>query len=440
MFTPVPTTPKSLEEYRGVIEDEKIEEIRSLAEPLRGARVLHVNATAFGGGVAELLGTLVSLMNDVGLETEWQVIQGADEFFKVTKAMHNALQGAYKQWTPECPDMWIKYNALNAKLFDEKYDFVVIHDPQPAGIRHFVNHRNGCSQHGKWIWRCHIDLTEAQPDVWNFLRPYVELHDAAIFTLPDYVKGDLKVPLIAIIPPSIDPFSPKNVPLSPEAISENLRTYGIPEDKPIICQVSRFDPWKDPLGVIDVYRAVKQEIPDLQLVLVASMASDDPEGWSFYEKTARHAGNDFDIHLMSNLLGFANSQVNAIQRASKVVIQKSIREGFGLVVAEALWKGTPVVAGNVGGIPLQVIDGVDGYLVSNRLECAHRVLELLQHRSLARQYGEAGREHVRRNFLSTRNLYDYLQVFNKVAKPRDQIPPVYLSRALGKALEAEKVG
>jgi trehalose synthase len=440
MYVQVPTTPKSLDEYRGVIADDDIEQIKELARPLRGARVLHLNATAFGGGVAELLGTLVPLMNDVGLHADWQVIKGADEFFKVTKAMHNSLQGAYKQWPENGPEMWLKYNALNAASFDEEYDFVVVHDPQPAGILDFLRHKQGCALSGKWIWRCHIDLTTAQADVWNFLRPFLECYDAAVFTLPGYVKSDLHVGHIAIIPPAIDPFSTKNMEIPPEVVRETLRSYDIPEDKPILCQVSRFDPWKDPLGVIDAYRVIKQEIPELQLVLVASMASDDPEGWSFYEKTARHAGNDYDIHLLSNLNEFGNLQVNAIQRAANVVVQKSIREGFGLVVAEALWKGTPVVAGNVGGIPLQVLDGKTGYLVNNRLECAQRVLELLQRPSLATEMGEAGREHVRRNFLISRDLSDYLQLFNNVVKPAGEIPEVFLSRALGLSQEPEKVG
>jgi trehalose synthase len=415
MLGSVPTVPKSLNDYRPIVGDEKIEEILELARVIRGARVLHVNATAFGGGVAEILGTLVPLMKDVGLDVDWQVIRGADEFFNVTKAMHNSLQGMYIDWSADMFDIWRRYNALNAELFDEQYDFVVMHDPQPAAMRHLLRQRNENHAHGKWVWRCHIDLTNAQPAVWDFLRPYVEEHDAAIFTMRDYVKEDLRVPHIALVPPSIDPLSPKNTEMSPESVAEIVREYKVDPNRPMILQVSRFDPWKDPLGVIDVYRMVKQSIPELQLVMVASMASDDPEGWSYYERTARRAGEDYDVHLLSNLNGVGNIEVNAFQRAAEVVIQKSIREGFGLVVSEALWKGKPVVAGNVGGIPLQIVNGKMGYLINSTDECAERVFYLLRHPDEATEMGALGREHVRENFLTTRNLRDYLKLFNEVS-------------------------
>lgn len=416
MLGPVPTAPKSIEEYRPIIGDDALDEILTLASDLRGARVLHVNATAFGGGVAEILATLVPLMNDVGLHAEWQVISGADEFFQVTKAMHNSLQGMYIQWTPEMHDIWLRYNTMNAELFDQDWDFVVVHDPQPAGILAKITERLGHKPAGKWTWRCHIDLTDAQPDLWDFLRPYIEQYDAAIFTLAEYVKEDLRLPHIAIVPPSIDPLSPKNADLPKEMANRILKRYGIDTERPFICQVSRFDPWKDPLGVIDVYRLVKQQIPEVQLVMIASMASDDPEGWSYYERTARRAGEDFDIQLLSNINGVGNIEVNAFQREAAVAIQKSVREGFGLVVSEALWKGRPVVAGNVGGIPLQILYGRTGYLVNTVPECADRVLYLMRNPKIADKMGRAGREHVRQNFLSTRNLRDYLSLFRTIAK------------------------
>lgn len=416
MFGSVPTAPKSLAEYRPVIGEEETEEILGLAADLRGAKVLHVNATAFGGGVAEILGTLVPLMNDVGLQADWQVITGADEFFQVTKAMHNSLQGMFIQWTPEMRDIWLRYNTANADLFDEQWDFVVIHDPQPAGILTKVTERDGVRPYGKWLWRCHIDLTDAQVEVWDFLRPYIELYDGAVFTLGEYVKEDLSVPNIAIVPPAIDPLSPKNVDITKEMSDRILRRYGVDPGRPFICQVSRFDPWKDPLGVIDVYRLVKEEIPEVQLVMVASMASDDPEGWSYFERTARRAGEDYDIHLLSNINGVGNVEVNAFQREAAVVIQKSVREGFGLVVSEALWKGRPVVAGNVGGIPLQILYGQTGYLVNTTPECADRVIYLMKHPKVADKMGQAGREHVRRNFLTTRYLRDYLAFFRALTQ------------------------
>ncbi|MBI4321075.1 MAG: glycosyltransferase [Chloroflexi bacterium] len=416
MFGSVPTARKTLEEYRSIIGDESVEEIRSLAQPFQGARVLHLNATAFGGGVAEILGTLVPLMKDVGLDPDWQVIRGADEFFNVTKAMHNGLHGMFIKWTPQMYDTWCRYNMMNAELFDEKYDFVVVHDPQPAGVLQFVERRDHALRAGKWLWRCHIDLTDAQPDVWDFLRPYVQQYDGAIFTLSQYVKADLRGPEIFIIPPAIDPLSPKNMDIPIDTTYDVLRRYSVDVDRPMICQVSRFDPWKDPLGVVDTYRLVKKQVPNLQLVMVASMASDDPEGWSYFEQTARRAGDDYDIHLLSNLNGVGNLEVNAFQRAAWVVLQKSVREGFGLVVSEALWKGRPVVAGNVGGIPLQIIDGETGYLVNTTEECAEKVLSLLRSPALATEMGEKGREHVRRNFLMTRYLRDYLAAFSRISR------------------------
>lgn len=414
MLSTVPVTPKSLDAYRPVVGDAAIDEILALAAKLHGARVAHVNATAFGGGVAEILATLVPLMNDAGLHAEWQVIKGADEFFHITKSMHNSLQGMYFDWNPAARDIWLQYNRLNAELFDDTYDFVVIHDPQPAAILALLDEQHG-SHHGKWLWRCHIDLTDAQAELWDFLRGYVERYDAAIFTMENYVKGELGVPRLYAIPPAIDPLSAKNMPLPEQAVREILARYGVDPDRPMITQISRFDPWKDPLGVVEVYQKLKDEFPDLQLVMIASMASDDPEGWSWYERLARRAGEDWDIHILSNLNGVGSIEVNAFQRAARVVIQKSTREGFGLVVSEALWKGRPVVAGNVGGIPLQVEDGKTGFLVNNTAECAEKVGWLLREPAQADQMGEKGIEYVRERFLTTRYLRDYLRMFVDVA-------------------------
>ena len=396
-----------------MIGEERYEQIKALAEPLRGARILHLNATALGGGVAEILASLVPLMNDVGLSVEWQVIRGAEEFFNVTKCIHNTLQGMFIPWTAEMRDVYSRYTSLNADLFDEDYDFLVIHDPQPAGILAELT-RRGKEKRGKWIWRCHIDLTDAQPDVWDFLRPAVECHDGAIFTLRDFVRSDLKHPRTFIVPPAIDPLSTKNLPLDQPTVHEILRRYGVDPERRMIVQVSRFDPWKDPLGVIDAYRLVKKEVPDLQLMMVASMAHDDPEGWSYYERTVRRAGEDYDVHILHNLGGVGNLEVNAFQTAASVVVQKSIREGFGLVVAEGLWKGKPVVGGRAGGIPLQILPDITGYLVDSVDQCAERILHLIEHPEVAQRMGEAGREHVRENFLITRYLADYLTIFREL--------------------------
>jgi trehalose synthase len=267
------------------------------------------------------------------------------------------------------------------------------------------------------VWRCHIDLTDAQVQVWDMIRPHVERYDAAIFTLEQFVKDDLQGPMTFCIPPAIDPLSPKNHDLPDETVVAILERYGVDPKRPMVTQISRFDPWKDPLGVIDVYRQVKEEFPGLQLVMIASMASDDPEGWDWYERTVRRAGEDFDVHILSNLNGVGNIEVNAFQRAAVAVIQKSIREGFGLVVSEALWKGKPVVAGNVGGIPLQIEDGETGFLVTTAQECVDGLLFLLRNPERATSMGAAGVEHVRQNFLTTRYLRDYLRVFQDISAP-----------------------
>lgn len=405
---------KRLDDYRPIVGEEVLAEIRSLAEPLRGARVVHVNATAYGGGVAEVLQTLVPLMRDVGLEAEWQVIEGSDEFFNVTKACHNGLQGMDLPLTDEMRTIWQRYNERNAASFEGEYDFVVVHDPQPAGLRYYWH--DGASPHPYWIWRCHIDTSRPNPAYWEFFVPYLTLYDAGVFTMEQYVGPGLTFRHLAIIPPTIDPLSPKNAPMDPERAREIVARFGVDVGRPLVTQVSRFDPWKDPLGVIDAYRIVKREVPEVQLALVGSMASDDPEGWVFLDRTIRHAGEDFDIHILHNFHGVGPVEVGAFQMVSDVVVQKSIREGFGLVVAEALWKGKPVVGGNAGGIPLQVLDGRTGFLVDSVEECADRVLYLLRHPEESARMGAAGREHVRRNFLITRHLRDYLTLFHRLTE------------------------
>jgi trehalose synthase len=428
MLGSVPLTPKALDDYRPVVGAERIDEIRDLAAPLAGARVLHLNATSFGGGVAEILTALVPLMNDVGLAADWQVLRGSDDFYQVTKALHNSLQGMYVDWTPQMLDIWLHHNGLTAERFDESYDFVIMHDPQPAALLASLRRQKSPHASGKWIWRCHIDLTDAQVQTWDMLKRYLHEYDAIVFSTPDYIKEDLEGPQPFIVPPAIDPLSPKNVELPAETCHAILERYGINYRRPFIAQISRFDRWKDPLGVIEVYRLLRREFPKLQLVLVASMAHDDPEAWAWYERTVRRAGEDYDIHILSNLNGVGNVEVNALQRA-QVVIQKSVREGFGLVVSEALWKKRPVVAGKVGGIPLQIIDGKTGYLVSTTEECAEHVSALLRDRELADQMGAAGHEFVRERFLITRYLRDYLKMFRALVSI--ETPPVTAASPTG---------
>jgi trehalose synthase len=406
---------KSLADYAPVAGEAVIEEITRLAGPLQGARVLHVSSTAFGGGVAEMLHTLIPLMRSVGLEAEWRVISGADDFFVTTKAMHNALQGMDLELTNAMRAAYLHANVDNAVYFEGDWDYVIVHDPQPAPLR-TLRKADG----GKWIWRCHIDLTAANQTYWSFLRPYVEAYDAAIFTMAQYVKKDLQIGKVALIPPAIDPLSPKNAPMDDERAAEIVRMYGVDPERPLLTQVSRFDPWKDPLGVIDVYRAVREEFPKTQLALIGSMAHDDPEGMEYYQRTKEYAGSDPDIHLLSNLDGVGNVEVNAFQRAATVVMQKSLREGFGLTIAEGLWKGKPVIGGNVGGIPLQIEDGVTGYLVESVEQASARALELIRHSDDSVRMGALGREVVRDKFLSTANLRNYLRLFTDLATEPSQ--------------------
>ncbi|MFI5273784.1 MAG: glycosyltransferase [Ktedonobacterales bacterium] len=408
-LTNVVLSSKSLADYAHVAGEDVVAELERLAKPLQGARVVHINATAYGGGVAEMLHTLVPLMRSVGLDAEWKVISGTDDFFTVTKNMHNALQGMDLDLTPAMKAAYLHANVDNAVYFDGDYDYVIVHDPQPAPLRMLLPEATG-----KWIWRCHIDLTAANPDYWGFLRPFVQRYDASIFTLPSYVKDDLKMSKIAIVPPAIDPLSPKNAPMGDDEARRIAGRYGVDPDRPLLVQVSRFDPWKDPLGVIDVYRTVKREFPGVQLVMVGSMAHDDPEGMEYYQRTQDYADDDTAIHLLSNLDGVGNSEVNAFQRIATVVMQKSLREGFGLTVTEGLWKDKPVIGGNVGGIPLQIQNGVTGYLVNSVEEASDRTLQLMRNPTLAHEMGVRGHEDVRQKFLSTANLRNYLTLFNQL--------------------------
>jgi trehalose synthase len=400
---------KTLADYTHLVGRPLIEEITQLAEELKGLKVLHLSATAFGGGVSEILYTLVPLMRDVGIEAEWQVIMGREEFFNATKLMHNALQGHPLDLSPSEWRTWEEYNELNAGYLSDGWDVVIVHDPQPLAMRRHVPDK---AKH--WVWRCHIDLSTPHPPTIERIAPYVNEYDGAVFHLRDYVPAGVGenggVPL-HICPPAIDPLSPKNMALSPEDAAFVCDQFGIDVDRPLICQVSRFDPWKDPLGVIDAYRLVNEQMPEVQLALVGSMATDDPEGWEFFNSTLEYAAGDPDIKILNNLNNVGAIEVNAFQSQSDVLIQKSTREGFGLTVSEGLWKARPMVAGNVGGIPLQIHDGETGYLVDSAEVCAERVKAMLREPDLGRRLARAGKEHVRRNFLTPRLLRDWLQIF-----------------------------
>jgi trehalose synthase len=400
---------KVLDDYASLASRGLMEEIRLLAGPLSGKRVLHLSATAFGGGVAEINYALVPLMKDAGLDVEWRIIRGADDFFTVTKLIHNALQGNPTGLSPEQEEIFRSYNALNAEEIEDAYDFVIVHDPQPAAV---IDHFPDSSAH--WIWRCHIDLSTPNERVLDFLVPSISRYDAAIFHRSEYVPKSSGLPPAYIWPPAIDPLTPKNMALSPEDAAYVVDQFGIDVERPLLTQVSRFDPWKDPLGVIEAYREVKQRFPEVQLALVGSMAHDDPEGWEYYDQTVNHAANDPDIYILSNLNNIGSVEVNAFQVHSSAVIQKSIREGFGLTVTEALWKTRPTVASRVGGIVAQIQDGETGWLVDSPHECAEACIEILRDPAEARVRALKGKEYVRRHFLMPRLLRDWLVLFNQL--------------------------
>jgi trehalose synthase len=404
---------KSLADYRSIVRRELYDEVVTLGERLRGKRVLHVSATSFGGGVAEILYTLVPLMRDVGLEAEWDIMFGSEPFFNVTKSFHNALQGADYELTVEDRAIYEEYNRMSAEALQkagEEWDIVLVHDPQPALLKYYSG---GLSPETRWIWRCHPDLSTPNREMLDYLVPYIADYDAQIYTMQDYTPPDVHLPGLTLIPPAIDPLSPKNMALSADDSRYIVHQFGVDADRPFMVQVSRFDPWKDPLGVIDAYRMVKEQIPEVQLVLIGSMAHDDPEGWDYWYKTVNYADGDRDIFLFSNLTNVGAIEVNAFQSIADVVIQKSIREGFGLVVSEALWKARPLVAARVGGIPMQV-DGGGGILIDTIPEAADACVKILQDPDFARHIGRLGKEHVRENYLSPRQLRDNLLLFAKL--------------------------
>ena len=404
---------KSLADYRSIIRRHLYDEIVELSDRLDGVRVLHVSSTGFGGGVAEILYTLVPLMRDVGLEAEWGVMFGAEPFFNVTKSFHNALQGADYELSVEDRAIYEEYNRQSAEALqkaEEEWDILFVHDPQPALLKRFSG---GLSEKTRWIWRCHIDTSTPNKQVLDYVLPYITDYDAQIYTLKEYTPPGVDVPGLTIIPPSIDPLSPKNMALSSDDSRYIANQFGVDTNRPFILQVSRFDPWKDPLGVIDVYCAVKEEVPEVQLVLIGSMAHDDPEGWDYWYKTVNYAAGDQDIFLFSNHTNVGAIEVNAFQSIADVVIQKSIREGFGLVVAEALWKARPLVASRVGGIPMQVTAG-GGILIDTIPEAAAACVKLLKDPEFAREMGRRGKEHVREHYLIPRQLRDDLRLFTKL--------------------------
>ena len=396
---PLPTPAPRLDDYGPVTGKPVLDELRFLAGGLRGKTVKMVNSTAVGGGVAEMLHHLVPLLQELEIATRWEVITGGNDFFEITKGFHNALHGGEYQLTREAREIFLLSNEQNRERMQFEEDFVVIHDPQPAALV-----RARPSSHAHWIWRCHIDLSNPHPEVWGFLRPMVEQYDAAIFSSQSFAR-QLAIPQYLFYP-CIDPLSEKNKELEESFVQQICDECGIDRSRPIVTQVSRFDRLKDPVGVVQAYRLARKYV-DFQLVLAGGGAADDPEGAAVLQEVRAAANGDPDIVVL-DLPPWCALEINALQRASTLIVQKSLREGFGLTVTEALWKGKPTIAGAVGGIPNQVIHNLTGALVHSVEGCAYQIRYLLTHPEIARQLGKNGREHVKENFLVTSNLRRWL--------------------------------
>jgi len=392
-----------VDDYRAIVGDEEVDELYLLAERLKGKSVQNINSTATGGGVAEILSRMVPLLRDLGIDAHWDVIKGNEKFFTVTKEMHNALHGLNVEVSKDDLEYFLEVNRQNQEEMDLFGDIVFIHDPQPIGLVEKREH-NG----NKWIWRCHIDISEPQKATMDFLRGFIDRYDAAVFSAPSFARSDIAAKQI-LISPSIDPLSEKNRELPEGVIDSVTERYCLDRDRPIVTQISRFDYFKDPLGVIEVYKKVKDHI-DCQLVLAGGGATDDPEGPQVLDQIRSAVQSDPDIHIIY-LPPSSDLEVNALQRASTVVLQKSLREGFGLTVAEALWKAKPVIATATGGIPLQIRHRHSGILAYSTAGMAHYLMELLSEPEYAATLGMNGREHIRNNFLITRHIKDYLCLF-----------------------------
>jgi trehalose synthase len=398
----------ALENYRSIVGTDVLEELYLLGRRLTGRTVLNINSTAIGGGVAEILNRLVPMMSELGLNAKWDVIKGGDAFYAVTKKFHNALHGEAEDIGPHDYEVYERAQGENIAAMSLDADVVFVHDPQPAGlVRARIAGRN------RWIWRCHIDLSRPDTELWEYFKAYVRRYDACVFSAACFSQ-ELPIPQ-ALIPPSIDPLSDKNRELAPEEIDAVLARLEIPRDLPLVTQVSRFDRLKDPLGVIEAFKMARV-YSDARLVLVGGSADDDPEGAQILDRVRTRARGESDITVLC-LPPTSHVEINAIQRASSVILQKSVREGFGLTVAEALWKGKPVIAGAVGGIPQQVTHRYSGILTRSIEGTAYWLKQLLNEPAYGRRLGENGREHVKQNFLITRQLRDYLLLFLAVEHP-----------------------
>ena len=419
MLEPVYLGRGSVDDHRAPAGDDGGRGAAAPGRPLRGLRVLHLSATPYGGGVAEILRSEIPLLRDLGLVAEWRLIRGDERFFEVTKSIHNGLQGADHPLTGEERDEYLGHSEHSAAELGDGYDVIVAHDPQPLPLRSYHG-----ADDARWIWRCHIDTSAPNKAVWEFLRDYVAAYDAAVFTAEAFVPPDIPPLRGAHHPAGHRSSEPQEHAARPHAWRGGVLSWlGLDVELPLMAQVSRFDRWKDPFGVLDAYRLARRDVPDLQLAMVGSMALDDPEAWDIHRRLQLEAHGDPQVHLFTNLVGVGNIEVNAVQRLAGVVVQKSIREGFGLVVSEALWKGTPVVATHAGGIPLQMASGEGGFLVDSTAECAERVVWLLRHRDEARRIGARGHDRVRARYLLTRLLADDLRLYAELPVGADARRP-----------------
>ncbi|MBL7131004.1 MAG: glycosyltransferase [Candidatus Omnitrophica bacterium] len=401
---------RNMEDYIDIVGAETIATIYKKASKLYGRHLININSTFQGGGVAEILSRLVPMMNNVGVDTGWRILHGNPTFFEITKKFHNALQSGDINLTAMKKKIYLEVNQEFAIYTHFNHDCVILHDPQPLPLVKYSHKRQ------PWVWRCHIDLSNPNKELWEFLKQFILRYDLVIFSSEDYKKADLPVEQ-KVIHPAIDPLALKNRDLSKADILKYVTKAGIPTDKPIISQISRMDPWKDPEGVLDVFDYVKKQV-DCRLVFCYNLASDDPEGMEIYSRVYKKAEDWVKRGDVFFVVGNNDILVNAIQRFSSVILQKSIREGFSLTVTEALWKARPVVASNVGAIPVQVIDRQTGFLVeaTDYKGCADRVVELLKKPALAERIGKQAKEHVRQNFLTTRLLLDYLNIVGDLVK------------------------
>jgi trehalose synthase len=401
---PVEVPARRWSEFEGLGLGELLDEGRELAGRLAGARVLEVNATAYGGGVAEILNSEIALLRDLGLNVEWRLLCPDGELFEITKRLHNAMQGQAAGIGDDAWAIYLEHNAHCARMVGDEWDLVVVHDPQPAGLV-------TAAGRARWVWRCHLDTSTPDPEAWSRLRPLVAPYDALVFTLDRFRPPGLADRSITAIAPAIDPLAAKNRQLPPQLRREIVARFGLDTGRPLVVQVSRFDPWKDPLGVLDAWRLARQDVPGLQLALVGAMAADDPEARDIYEQVREAASGEPDCHLLTDQNGVGAVEVNAFQAAADVAIQKSIREGFGLTVSEAMWKETPVVGGDAGGIPVQIGEDEGGVVVDDVQGCAEALVALLHDPELRKARGRAGRERVRKRFLLPRLVRDELRLY-----------------------------